>query len=273
MGMLHALRFCAAVALLVLAPAVATARPHQGHDPVRRPPTADRVSYASLWPPDSYRQVHGRLAVPPMGARVSWQYRLPRYLTDPRPIKYQRYNARHRHHARHHRKTRHALRVVPLPKPRPVIEAPAIDVEEQGFRDAWRAVPVLGLFARFLDFLAHRPEAPTDYLPVVLRQKLGEIQRACTGFKVISTVCGRDAHSRYVAGTRRVSLHCLNRAADFRVENYRCAYAQLKGWKGGMSLDPAAVHHIHLSVGGREGRFYHHGHRHYAHRYRARRHA
>lgn len=109
--------------------------------------------------------------------------------------------------------------------------------------------------------LIHAGNAPTDKLPIPLQNKLTEIQQSCDGFKVISTICGHNGHSYNIAGTHRMSLHCSNQAADFKVRDYSCAYAHLlHNWTGGLSGDPSAVGHIHLSYGGHEGHFCHGGH-------------
>ena len=126
----------------------------------------------------------------------------------------------------------------------------------------------------FVRYLLHGGNAPTDKLPAPLQAKLAEIQASCSGFKVISTVCGTGAsgnHTLYVAGTNRVSLHCVNKAADFRVDNWACAQSHLRDWPGGQSVDPLVVNHIHVSYApGHKGqhewgvRFVHHhggGHR------------
>ena len=65
-----------------------------------------------------------------------------------------------------------------------------------------------------------------------------------------------------------MSLHASGRAVDMK-GNPSCIYAHLHGWPGGYSIDYGRVHHVHISLGGREDglRFAHGGHRrHYAHR-------
>jgi len=121
---------------------------------------------------------------------------------------------------------------------------------------------LVNIFRSFIENLAHNGNAPTDRLPIKLQDKLGEIQNGCSGFHVISTVCGNGGHGYYVRGTRRVSLHCLDKAADFTVRDYSCAYIHLQGWPGGFSTDPKIVGHVHISLGGREDglRFVHGGH-------------
>lgn len=91
-----------------------------------------------------------------------------------------------------------------------------------------------------------------------LAAKAMEIEAAC-GSRVISGV-RRGAR---VAGTRRMSLHSVGRAVDIR-GNPRCAYAMLRDWPGGVSVDYGRVGHIHFSLdpsGGREmhSRFAHRG--------------
>ena len=96
-----------------------------------------------------------------------------------------------------------------------------------------------------------------------LAAKAAEITSAC-GSHVIS---GFRPHA-VVAGTNRSSLHASGHAVDI-AGNYSCVYAHLRGWPGGYSLDPGAVQHVHISLGGREDgvRFYHGGgHHHWQHR-------
>ncbi len=92
------------------------------------------------------------------------------------------------------------------------------------------------------------------------------------GSKLIS---GYRPHA-HVAGTNHPSLHSTYpaRAADIR-GNPSCAYALLRGWPGGFSVDYNRVKHIHLSysppgsgyLAGREWhtRFVHGGGHKYAH--------
>ena len=96
-----------------------------------------------------------------------------------------------------------------------------------------------------------------------LAAKAAEITSAC-GSHVIS---GFRPHA-VVAGTNRSSLHASGHAVDI-AGNYSCVYSHLRGWPGGYSLDPGAVQHVHISLGGREDgvRFYHGGgHHHWQHR-------
>ena len=121
----------------------------------------------------------------------------------------------------------------------------------------------INIFRNYIeDIIRHASNAPTDKLPPKLQDKLREIQNSCGGFHVVSTTCGPHGHSYHVAGTSRVSLHCLGLASDFVVDNYSCAYNHLQGWPGGYSVDPLVVRHIHISLGGREDgvRFVHGGH-------------
>ena len=96
-------------------------------------------------------------------------------------------------------------------------------------------------------------------LPGPLVAKLQELDRAC-GMRVVSAF----RPGARVAGTGRVSLHALRKAADIAGGDFGCAYARLARWPGGVSTDAAAVRHIHLSwnPGGREwgARFVHHRH-------------
>lgn len=91
-----------------------------------------------------------------------------------------------------------------------------------------------------------------------LADKAREIEASC-GSRGISGV-RRGAR---VAGTRRMSLHAVGRAVDIS-GNPRCAYALLRDWPGGVSVDYGRVGHIHFSLdpsGGREmhSRFAHRG--------------
>lgn len=83
----------------------------------------------------------------------------------------------------------------------------------------------------------------TAGLPTPLKEALARVQSSCNGFTVIS---GFRKNAR-VRGSGRRSLHADWKAADFKVSSYPCAYAALKGFRGGISTDPGAVHHIHIS--------------------------
>lgn len=87
-----------------------------------------------------------------------------------------------------------------------------------------------------------------------LAAKAREIESAC-GSHVISGL-----RQTRVAGTRRWSLHASGHAVDMQ-GNPACIYARLRGWGGGYSVDYARVHHVHISLGGREDgtRFAHRG--------------
>jgi hypothetical protein len=179
------------------------------------------------------------------------------------PIAHTQLHARHisRHHkskpmrvVRHeHRRQapRHEAHQRPFVEPvGPAIKAAAANVANK-----------VNILVDYAKSLIHAGNAPTDKLPIPLQNKLTEIQQSCDGFKVISTVCGHNGHSLNIAGTHRMSLHCSNQAADFQVRDYSCAYAHLlHNWTGGLSGDPGAVGHIHLSYGGHEGHFCHGGH-------------
>ena len=103
----------------------------------------------------------------------------------------------------------------------------------------------VNLFARYL---AHQPQR-TDLLPTPLRSLLVRVAQSCSGFQVVSTGCWRGGHSLFVARTNRVSLHCLNQAADFHVHNWGCAYNVIRQnhWQGGVSGDASLMNHIHVS--------------------------
>lgn len=124
------------------------------------------------------------------------------------------------------------------------------------------------------DHRRHRDaSASTAGLPGPLVTALEHVQSSCAGFRIISTY----RPGARVAGSGRVSLHALDKAADFVVTHWSCAYAALDGFRGGVSTDPGRVGHIHTSwdPGGREwgSRFAHyHGGR-YAYRPRHRRYA
>jgi hypothetical protein len=107
-------------------------------------------------------------------------------------------------------------------------------------------------------------------LPAPLVAKVHEIVDHCRGFHVVS---GYRPGAR-IAGSGRVSLHALHRAIDIAGPNYHCAYARLRGWPGGVSIDAWRMHHIHLSwaPGSHEwhARFNHGGGTRVASRYRHR---
>ena len=113
----------------------------------------------------------------------------------------------------------------------------------------------------------------TSVLPSPLQNALHQVAASCSGFRVIS------AHrpGARIAGTGRPSLHASGRAADFVVKNYSCAYAILRGFPGGVSMDAHRVGHIHVShshPGGQEwGARFNHGGRAYAKRSKYRRYA
>ena len=96
-----------------------------------------------------------------------------------------------------------------------------------------------------------------------LAAKIAQIQSACPGAHVISTI----RHTR-IRGSGRLSLHATGEAVDMR-GNPSCVYAQLRDWPGGYSTDYGRAQHIHISLAanGREAglRFAHgggKGHRH-----------
>ena len=81
--------------------------------------------------------------------------------------------------------------------------------------------------------------------------------------------CGAHINSGFrpgarVAGSGRMSRHAIGQAVDISGD-YRCIYAQLRGWPS-YSLDGPKMRHVHVSLG--EGHFYHHG----GHRYAGRHH-
>lgn len=149
--------------------------------------------------------------------------------------------------------------------------SPALALEDSARPESmvamWNAAPVPGRGRIHLEpeypVRLHGPRGSSlagVYAP--LASKAREIAAAC-GSVVISGV----RHTR-VAGTRRMSLHASGRAVDMK-GNPSCIYAHLHGWPGGYSIDYGRVHHVHISLGGREDglRFAHGGHRrHYAHR-------
>lgn len=149
-----------------------------------------------------------------------------------------------------------ARRMAPPPKPTSFAEAP---------------------FAVVTMASLHLPSLPLPQLPDVPKAILGVIRaplRALAGFPAqlvrkveeIVTGCGSRVSSAYrpgavVAGTNRPSLHRYRRAVDL-VGSPKCAYAHLRGWPGGYSVDYSKVQHIHVSYSphGREwgARFSHH---------------
>lgn len=103
-----------------------------------------------------------------------------------------------------------------------------------------------------------------------LAAKAREIVSAC-GSKVSG---GVHSHSKYVARTRRVSLHRIGRAVDAS-GNPDCIREHLRDWPGGVSTDYNRVGHYHFSYdpGGREWglRFRHGGgHKKRGHRHKRR---
>jgi hypothetical protein len=113
--------------------------------------------------------------------------------------------------------------------------------------------------ARFDHGIRAVARAPIGGLPGQVKSALRRVQDRCRGFAVVSTF-RRGAR---VAGTRRRSLHADFKAADFKVDNYACAYKALAGWRHGISTDAWNVNHIHISYSPsrREGRFVHRGRR------------
>lgn len=113
---------------------------------------------------------------------------------------------------------------------------------------------------------------PANPLPSSVTHALSQVRSHCSGFHILSV----NRPGARVAGTHRRSLHSYGLAADFRVNNYGCAYSILSGWPYGLSLDARSKGHAHISdgrsVGRHEGRFYHGGGRHYASRHRQGRH-
>lgn len=140
---------------------------------------------------------------------------------------------------------------------RPMAYAPA--VEGVGSRPAYVAIRngLARPHSRALAGVSSRPPHPWRGMlagvSTPLRALAGRLSREC-GAVVVS---GRR-HTR-VAGSGRLSLHASGRAMDVRGD-YRCIYARLRGWPGGVSTDAGAVRHIHISLGGREDgrRFTHH---------------
>jgi hypothetical protein len=124
----------------------------------------------------------------------------------------------------------------------------------------------------------HHSTHTTAGLNYTLANKVAKIQNACRGTYIVSSVRHTYVHTRH---GRRISLHASGDAADLRGP-YRCIYAQLRGWPGGVSMDWDVVDHVHVSYDARYGRemglrFWHHGgayligQRHHANRHYARR--
>jgi hypothetical protein len=80
----------------------------------------------------------------------------------------------------------------------------------------------------------------------LLSYKANELIQNC-GSRVISSF---RPHAR-VRGSRRMSLHAVGKAIDVQ-GNPACIYSHLHGWRGGYSIDYGKVHHVHISLGGRE---------------------
>jgi hypothetical protein len=98
-----------------------------------------------------------------------------------------------------------------------------------------------------------------------LAVKTQQIVSIC-GCRVISAL----RPGAVVAGTNHPSLHRDGRAVDLQ-GNPHCIYSMLQGFSGGYSIDYNVVHHVHVSLGGREDgtRFVHGGsHHHHGHHYR-----
>lgn len=148
---------------------------------------------------------------------------------------------------------------VPMPKPRPVLAA-----EEDPEATIWShplasvlpahtASSVRGNLLRgFARELARTlPSRSLTGVVAPLAAKATQIMAACPGARVISARIGRERS--VVRGSGRPSLHRTGRAVDM-AGNPRCMYAQLRGWRGGVSTDYAAVAHVHFSYapGGRE---------------------
>lgn len=82
-----------------------------------------------------------------------------------------------------------------------------------------------------------------------LAAKIRSIQATCPGTKIISTI----RHTLIAGGGGAISRHASGRAVDVS-GNYRCIYAQLRGWPS-YSTDGPRCRHVHISVG--ESRFRH----------------
>lgn len=120
-------------------------------------------------------------------------------------------------------------------------------------------------------YVNHLPGVDTSMLPVPLREWLDKVRVQCAGFRVISAY----RPGARVAGSGRVSLHALKKAADFVVKDYSCAQKVLAKFPGGLSTDPHRVNHLHISYWPKSrewaARFAHGGgKRYYAKRWKAR---
>jgi hypothetical protein len=89
----------------------------------------------------------------------------------------------------------------------------------------------------------HHRSLSISGLPEPLVRKVEEIKQHCPGFHVVSAY----RPGARVAGSGRLSLHAVHKAVDIAGPHPQCAYARLHGWPGGVSIDYARVHHIHMS--------------------------
>jgi hypothetical protein len=137
----------------------------------------------------------------------------------------------------------------------------ALPQAERGPRETFAYAPATAPLAR--ESGASPSTSMAGVVPA-LAAKVAQIQSACPGAHVISTI----RHTR-IRGSGRLSLHATGEAVDMR-GNPSCVYAQLRGWAGGYSTDYGRARHIHISLAanGREAglRFAHGGK---SHRHRA----
>lgn len=105
--------------------------------------------------------------------------------------------------------------------------------------------------------VSYAARAPERCAPAAIRSQLAAVAAQCGPLEVISTF----RKGAIVIGTGKPSLHrfCSDDrgAADFRVRDYRCARKALANWKGGLSVDPFAVGHLHIDVRKKALRFAH----------------
>lgn len=102
------------------------------------------------------------------------------------------------------------------------------------------------IFQGFRDEIlkAAKPPKGRSLIGIVkpLAAKVMQIASLCPGTVVISTV----RPGARVRGSGRPSLHRSGKAVDI-AGPYRCIYAALKGFPGGVSTDAHRVRHVHLS--------------------------
>lgn len=150
-------------------------------------------------------------------------------------------------------------RPVPIPTARPA-GAPEPDEEAAAFNAAWdriaeslrakeppKVLPLARLnlfegFAREIVSAFHPRGRSLAGIVKPLADKITQVASVCPGLRVISTI----RPGAVVRGSGRPSLHRYGKAVDISGD-YRCLYAALKTFAGGVSIDAHRVRHIHVS--------------------------